>query len=100
MKVSTAYLSHPGGLNGAVPKIISSEDSTYMSAITGINGEPIAKPYSCWNNVICTQNVNISISLSIEMLVRYPNEGPDSNQFRTTDEAMSVVILVNRLTTV
>lgn len=77
----------------------------YMLIITGDYGAPIAKPSSCWympdcswKNVVCTQNVNISIKLLIGMLVRSIREWFDSNLFRTTDRASYVGNLVNRLT--
>lgn len=75
-----------------------------MFAITGDNGEPISKLSSCWymsnyswKNVVCTLTVNISITLSIGMLVLSPKEGSGSNWPRTTVSASSVGRLIHHI---
>lgn len=54
-----------------------------------------------WNNVICTQNFNISIRISIVMLVCSSSLWSDSNLFWTTDTDRTSYIgtFVNKLTT-
>lgn len=84
----------------------SSKHSIYMFVNTGDNGEPTVKPSSCWyisksswKNVVCIQNINISIRLSIRMLVHSSREESDSNWFQTIDSVLFVRTLVNRLNT-
>ena len=71
--------------------------SIYMFAITDDNGNVIAKPCSYWyislpnwKYAVSTQNVNISIRLSIEILVRSSRLGSVVNLSFTTDKASSV----------
>lgn len=73
-----------------------------MFAIAVDNSEPIAKhSFYCymsnysWNNAVCTQTVNISITLSTGMLLLSPNEGSGSNRPRTIVSASSVGSLPN-----
>lgn len=76
----------------------------YISATTGHNDEPIAKPSAFWymlysseKNVASTQNVNISFRIFLGIVVRSSRKGFYSNRFRIIDRALSVGILVNGL---
>lgn len=92
-------------LRGIVLKVISSKYSVYMLAITiGIDSFRIAISSFRYMSdpkckyIICRQNVNISISLSLGIVVCLPSSLMDFILSRTIQRASSVEIFHNRLT--
>ena len=107
MKVSSTYLNHIVSFRDIDSNAISSKFSIYIFTIAGDNGEPIAKPSSCWymcdpilKCVVCVQKVNISIKWSIGKLVRSSRDESEVNLSLTTENASSVVnkFIMSKLT--
>ena len=77
--ISSTYLSHIDGFCDVELNAISLNYSMYTLVNTGDNGDPIARPSSCWymsdsigKLVVFTQKVNIFIRLSIWIQVHSP----------------------------
>ena len=106
MKVSSTYLSQNDDFSDVDPNTISLKYSVYIFTNTGDNGQTYSQSFLLvyvsnpfLKSVISTQKVNISIRLSIRMLVCSSSKGSAANLFRTTVSVSSVGTLVNRLTT-
>ena len=101
----TSYVSNQiNGFCDVDPNATSLKYSMYMLANTGKNGNPIASP-SCQyisdpilNEVVSTQNVNISIRLLIWMPVHSSRKGSAANLSYITIRISSLGTVVNRLT--
>lgn len=86
MKVLSTDLGHIVGFNDAI-KVISLKHSM---SVTGDNGESIVKTSyrqyiskPKWKYVASIQNINISMSLSVRILVHSPADTSDFNLFLT-----------------
>ena len=105
MNTSSMYLNHIDGFSDGNPKAISLKHSQYMLTNSGNNSDPIASLSSCQymsdpilKEIISTEKVNISIRLSIGILMCFSTEGSATNLSFTTASVSSLGNLPNRLT--
>lgn len=80
MNVPSIYLMHNVGFSGAFSEAISSQFSMYIFAISGDNGEPIVKSFSCWyisdlEELCLYTEYQLFYTVIYQVLVRSPRDG-------------------------
>ena len=105
MKVSYTYLNHIVGFRDIDSNAISSKYSMYIySPLLVIMTSSLLSPHPVdicdpiLKGVVCVQRVNISIRLSIGILVHSSRDESEANLSLTTESGSSVGTLANKLT--